>query len=220
MASVDHRSLPAAADRRDDVPHATLQFRSQLDAECPGRIANISEACGTVTVDRSKEQQICSNLDTVTLVHSPATPGRLELERHEDSSISEILLENVVRLAAKPEARVAKHDRGDDAGVGGDNPGSAIACRSKSGCAAIPPKDGQPQPSKSRDYPGEDQEDDAQAYHGHLRDRESLAACQKCENQQHSSQDKKSDRPDHEATVGPLNCADAGAVLVMQRCSF
>ncbi len=157
MTSVDYCGVSQAADRRDDSPHATLELRRKLDSERARRVAYIPEATCARAVDRSKKQHVCSHLDGVALVHPAGAPGRLELQRDEGSPAFDLLLENVVRLAAKPEARVAKQDGRNDTGVGGDDRRPAAEGGSKSGGASVSPKDDKRHARQSRGYPCKDQ---------------------------------------------------------------
>ena len=213
MTAMDHRGVPRTADRRDDSPHTALELRRQLNPERPGRVAHVSEARRTVAVDCSEKKHVCSDLHYIALVQPTATPRRLELHRHEGSSVSDLLLENVVRLAAKPEARVAEQDGRNDTGVGCDNRRPAAEPGSRSRGAAVPPKDEKAKSAKSADNAGNDQKRDTEARH--LCHPGALSVREECEDHEHSGQDEKRCRPDQEASARSLNSHHLRAVLIV-----
>lgn len=120
MTSMHRRSLSSRANAGHDRTHSSLELRGQLNAKGPGGVPYISRLCRSIGINGAKQHQVRTNLNFVAFVQPPLAPSRLEFKRDERASIPDNLLEQVVRLSAKAEARVPKHNGRGDPGVGSD----------------------------------------------------------------------------------------------------
>lgn len=160
------------------------------------------------------QQHIRSDLDRVALKNLPASSRWLEFERHEFTTPTRFFLENVIRLPAKPQVRVAKHDGRDGTRVRRDDRRPWAELNARSGSAAVPPEDDESGRSDDGDHSASEEQSRRQAHRGVGRARR-LATRDDREHEQHSGKDKKEERPERETRPQPMELAYASAVSVV-----